>query len=58
MPSLSAACASCDERQYLASVIESTGVGTWEWHVPSHRLRFEASFSGALVCMNNRLSAA
>ena len=28
-----------DERQYLASVIESTGVGTWDWHVPSGAMR-------------------
>jgi diguanylate cyclase len=37
-----------DERQYLASVIESTGVGTWEWHVPSGAMRINERWAGIL----------
>lgn len=37
-----------DERQYLASVIESTGVGTWEWHVPSGAMRINERWASIL----------
>jgi diguanylate cyclase (GGDEF)-like protein/PAS domain S-box-containing protein len=37
-----------DERQYLASVIESTGVGTWEWHVPSGAMRINERWAAIL----------
>ncbi|MFG6468048.1 EAL domain-containing protein [Roseateles sp. BYS87W] len=37
-----------DERQYLASVIESTGVGTWEWHVPSGAMRINERWADIL----------
>lgn len=37
-----------DERQYLASVIESTGVGTWEWHMPSGAMRINERWAAIL----------
>ena len=37
-----------DERQYLASVIESTGVGTWDWHVPSGAMRVNGRWAELL----------
>ena len=37
-----------DERQYLSSVIESTGVGTWEWNVPSGAMRINERWAAIL----------
>jgi diguanylate cyclase (GGDEF)-like protein/PAS domain S-box-containing protein len=34
-----------DERQRLATIIDGTNAGTWEWHIPSGRTRFNARWA-------------
>ncbi len=37
-----------DERQRLANVVEGTGLGTWEWHLPSGAVTINARWAGML----------
>jgi two-component system sensor histidine kinase/response regulator len=38
------------ERHRLASIIEGTDVGTWEWHVQSGEARFDERWAGIIGC--------